>query len=104
MRRLFTAGEIDYAATRARPAMHLAARLAAKEATFKALAGTPAARTIGWRDVEVSNGRHGPPTITLHGGAKVRAEEMGVRSVWVSLTHTITTAAAVVVLERGDAT
>src|SRR3954464_4326392 len=36
--RLFTAAERDYAGTRARPAMHLAARFCAKEAVAKALA------------------------------------------------------------------
>ena len=47
--RLFTPAERDYAASRARPAMHLAARFCAKEAVAKALGLT------GWsfRDVEV---------------------------------------------------
>ncbi|GAC1513922.1 MAG: holo-[acyl-carrier-protein] synthase [Gemmatimonadaceae bacterium] len=99
LRRLFTAREIAYAASKTRPAIHLAARLAAKEAAFKALAGTAASRGIGWREVEVSNGPHGPPAIMLHGGAKARAHQLGIRRVWVSLTHTATTAAAVVVLE-----
>ena len=42
--RLFTEGEWTYASTKARPALHLAARFAAKEAAFKALAGTDDAR------------------------------------------------------------
>ena len=48
--RLFTPDEVGYAKSRANPAMHLAARLAAKEAAFKALAGTNEAKMIGWRE------------------------------------------------------
>ena len=98
LRRLFTADEVDYALSRALPAQHLAARLAAKEAAFKALAGNSLARTIGWREIEVVRGEHGP-TLSLHGRAADRAAELGVTSIWVSLTHSATTAGAMVVLE-----
>ena len=98
LRRLFTVDELEYALARARPAQHLAARLAAKEAAFKALAGNSLARGIGWREIEVIRGEH-YPTLKFHGRAAERAAELGVTSVWVSLTHTATTAGAVVVLE-----
>lgn len=98
LRRLFTSAEIDYALTRALPAQHLAARLAAKEAAFKALAGNSLARGIGWREIEVVPGDHGP-TLSLHGRAAERAAQLAVTEIWVSLTHSGTTAAAVVVLE-----
>lgn len=98
LRRLFTADEVDYALTRALPAQHLAARLAAKEAAFKALAGNSLARGIGWREIEVVRGDHGP-TLSLHGRAAERAAQLGVKEIWVSLTHSGTTAGAVVVLE-----
>ena len=99
--RLFTAQEVAYAQARARPAMHLAARLAAKEAAFKALAGSDDARLIGWREVEVVSQPNGPPTLAFHGRADLRARELGVYRTHLSLTHTDATAAAVVVLERG---
>ena len=98
LRRLFTADEVAYALARPLPAQHLAARLAAKEAAFKALAGTSLARRIGWREIEVVRGDE-RPTLTLHGRAAERAAELGVTTVWVSLTHSATTAGAVVVLE-----
>jgi holo-[acyl-carrier protein] synthase len=84
--RLFTDAEREYAATRARPAMHLAARFAAKEAVAKAL------QLDGWsfRDIEVV-GSGGVPRIVLHGDLADRGE------VEVSLTHTKTTAAAVAI-------
>ena len=99
--RLFTEQEVAYATSRARPAMHLAARLAAKEASFKALAGSQDARLIGWRDVEVVSHPHGPPTLAFHGRADLRSREVGVYRTHLSLTHTESTAAAVVVLEQG---
>lgn len=99
LRRLFTEAEVAYATGRARPAMHLAARVAAKEAAFKALAGSEAARAIGWREVEVQSSPGAPPTLSLHGRAAARAAELGVARILVSLSHTDVTAGAVVVLE-----
>jgi holo-[acyl-carrier protein] synthase len=98
LRRLFTAEEVAYALARPLPGQHLAARLAAKEAAFKALAGNSLARGIGWREIEVVR-RDERPTLSFHGRAADRATELGVTTVWVSLTHSATTAGAVVVLE-----
>ena len=98
--RLFTPGEVAYATARARPAMHLAARLAAKEAAFKALAGSDDARLIGWREVEVVARDGHSPTLVLTGRADIRARELGIEHLWLSLTHTDSAAAATVVLER----
>jgi len=77
---------------------HLAARRAANEAAFKALSGNSLARGIGWRDIEVVRADD-RPTLALHGRAADRAAELGVTNIWVSLTHTATTAGAVVVLD-----
>lgn len=98
--RLFTPAEVAYARARARPAMHLAARLAAKEAAFKALSGSDEARAIGWREVEVVPRTGHGPTLAFHGRASERARQLEILHVWLSLTHTDATAAAVVVLER----
>ena len=98
LRRLFTADEVAYALARPLPGQHLAARLAAKEAAFKALSGNALARGIGWKEIEVIR-EDNRPTLALHGRAAERASELGVTSIWVSLTHSGTTAGAVVVLE-----
>ncbi len=98
--RLFTPDEVAYAMARVRPAMHLAARLAAKEAAFKALAGSDDARLIGWREVEVVARAGHAPTLVLAGRADTRARELGIQHLWLSLTHTDSVAAATVVLER----
>jgi holo-[acyl-carrier protein] synthase len=90
--RLFTDGERAYAASRARPGQHLAARFCAKEAVTKAL-GLDVLRP---RDIAVlADGA--AVALRLHGRAADRARELGV-DVRLSLTHTQTTAGAVAVL------
>jgi holo-[acyl-carrier protein] synthase len=89
--RLFTDGERAYAASRARPGQHLAARFCAKEAVAKALG----LEAWSWRDVEVVGG-DGPPEVRLHGAVADRASALGVE-VSVSLTHTRRDAAAIAV-------
>jgi len=98
--RLFTGDELTYIANKIAPAQHLAVRLAAKEAAYKALAGNELARGIGWRDVEVVSNRDGAPVLRLHGRAQQRFEELEATRTLVSLTHSITTAVAVVIVER----
>jgi holo-[acyl-carrier protein] synthase len=98
-RRIFTDAELAYCDRRADPVRSLAARVAAKEAAFKALAGSEGARAIAWRELEVTNGSDGRPTLRLHGAAAARAAALGVTRSWTTLTHSATAAAAVVVLE-----
>lgn len=92
--RLFTEAERAYAASRARPGQHLAARFCAKESVAKALA------LDAWslHDVEVLGG-DGPPEVRLHGAVAERARALGVR-VTVSVTHSRRDAAAVAVAAR----
>lgn len=89
--RLFTPQEREYAARRARPGQHLAARFCAKEAVAKALGMT----AWSWLDIEVVSD-DGPPAVTLHGTAADRASSLGV-GVRISLTHTRRDAAAVAI-------
>lgn len=86
--RIFTAAEREYAASRARPARHLAARFAAKEAVVKALG----LRGFGLGEIEVLAGE--PPTVRLRGGAAAAA---GNRRIDISMTHSRESAAAVAV-------
>ncbi|HKW47279.1 MAG TPA: holo-ACP synthase [Gemmatimonadaceae bacterium] len=98
--RIFTEGEARYSMARAEPAIHLAARAAAKEATYKALSGNHLARAVGWREIEVCLRDDGAPYLMLHGRAEQRAKEMGVGRALISLTHSKSAAVAVVVLEK----
>jgi holo-[acyl-carrier protein] synthase len=100
--RLFTESERSYLATRPDPTGHAAARIAAKEAVYKAMQSLPGARAIGWRDMEVTRDEEGRPAIRLHGlAAKLAAEQGGVR-IQVSLTHSSLSAGAVAVVSRAD--
>jgi holo-[acyl-carrier protein] synthase len=88
--RLFTESEREYAAARARPGRHLAARFAAKEAVVKALGLSGG---FGLREVEIVAGE--PPTVRLSGRA---AEAAGDRRIDISLTHSRDNAAAVAIV------
>jgi holo-[acyl-carrier protein] synthase len=96
--RLFTEGELAYASSRRRPAMHLAARFAAKEAAVKALG----AGAVPPREIEIEGGGSEAPTIRLHGSAAEAAAARGL-VLEVSLTHTRDHAAAVVQARPADA-
>jgi holo-[acyl-carrier protein] synthase len=91
--RVFTQAERDYAAAKARPGRHLAARFAAKEAVAKALG---LRNVLGLREIEVVAGE--PPTVRLTGRA---AEAAAGRRVEISLTHSRDNAAAVAVAHEG---
>src|SRR2546423_14079088 len=96
--RLLLPGEAEYGRSRPDPAEHVAVRLAAKEAVYKALQGSEAARGIGWRDIEVIRGPGGGPVVALAGLAAKRAGELRVERVLLSLSHTHQAAVAVAVL------
>ena len=96
--RLLTPAEADYCRSRPDPAEHVAVRLAAKEAVYKAIQGSEAARGIGWRDIEVTRAPDGRPDVELSGLAASRAKELGVSKVLLSLSHTHQAAVAIAVL------
>jgi len=88
--RLFTPAEAT------RPLASLAARFAAKEALAKAL-GAPVG--LNWHDAELVSESSGRPVLEMRGSVLARADELGVASVHVSLSHDAGIASAVVVLE-----
>jgi holo-[acyl-carrier protein] synthase len=99
MHRFFSDQERQYLATRDDPIGHAAARLAAKEAVYKALQALPGARGVGWREIEVARDVEGRPAIRLSGlAAQVSAERGGLR-IQISLTHSATAAGAIAVVE-----
>ncbi|MFZ4765964.1 MAG: holo-ACP synthase [Roseimicrobium sp.] len=91
--RVFTSGERAYCETHSQPAIHYAARFAAKEAVAKAL-GTGFTQGVSWQDIEVRRDERGLPSVLLHGETLCLAESLGISGWLLSLTHTETTAAA----------
>jgi holo-[acyl-carrier protein] synthase len=95
--RLFT--EREQLDSRERPE-RLAARFAAKEAVLKSLhVGFGAAP---WTSIEIRHDAVGAPQVHLHGSAALLAQQHGVETLHVSLTHTDLTAAAFVIGSSKD--
>lgn len=84
--RLFTAGEREYCESRKTPALHYAARFAAKEAVSKAL-GTGIGGHAGWLDLEIVHNAAGMPRLCLGGAAASFAKNHGITEIQISLTH-----------------
>ncbi len=96
--RFFTDTERAYLASRPDPTGHAAARIAAKEAVYKALQSLSGARAVGWREIEVTRDGDGRPAILLHGLAARLASEAGGIRIEISLSHSENTAGAVAVI------
>jgi holo-[acyl-carrier protein] synthase len=98
LERVYTAAEIAYVERKASRFERYTGRFAAKEAGMKAI-GTGWRRGVRWRDFEVVNLPSGKPTLRLHGEALRISEQMGVKSVSLSITHTAGIGVAFVILE-----
>jgi holo-[acyl-carrier protein] synthase len=96
--RVYTPLERAYVERKANKFERYAARFAAKEAGMKAL-GTGWRGGVTWHDFEVTNLPSGRPTLKLHGRAKEIAEQLGVRRISLSLTHTAENGMAFVIFE-----
>jgi holo-[acyl-carrier protein] synthase len=93
--RLFSDNEREYASDQHDPAKSLAARFAAKEAVMKALG--VGLGDFDFHDVEVLRHESGAPTLEVRGRARELASARGVTDWLVSLSHTDSTAMAVVI-------
>jgi holo-[acyl-carrier protein] synthase len=104
LNRCFLPGEIGYCQGMKFPALHFAARFAAKEAISKAF-GTGIGKQLGWKDMEICKRESGEPYAVLHGKGRDLASSRRVREVFVSLSHCKDYAAAhaVVVGNSADA-
>jgi holo-[acyl-carrier protein] synthase len=98
--KIFTVSEREYCDSRKNPAIHYAARFAAKEAVAKAF-GTGIGGNAGLHDLEVVHRPGGAPVIRLSGAAHEFAEGKGICEVHISLTHTDQYAAANAVVIAG---
>ena len=73
----------------------LAGRFAAKEAVVKAL-GCGIGR-VAWKEIEIRSGKQGEPMLELHGNARQIAEEQGLDTWSISISHSREYAVAVAV-------
>jgi holo-[acyl-carrier protein] synthase len=93
--RIFTGREQAYCEDRRDPTERYAARFAAKEAVLKAMGVGIGA--CGWHEIEVARAESGAPSILLHGRARALADERGIRSWLLTMTHTHRLAEAIAV-------
>lgn len=94
-RKVYTEEEMAYALRKRHWAERLAGFFAAKEATRKAFG-----HAIPWRQVGVSHERSGKPIVRFYGTVEHLAASRSLSSIHLTITHSATTAAAVVILER----
>jgi holo-[acyl-carrier protein] synthase len=96
LERVYSAGEVadcsDHGEVNAE---RLAARFAAKEATFKVL--RVGDEPISWREVEVRRERSAAPKLLLTGRVATLADRASIRDLALTLTHERGLAAAVVI-------
>ncbi len=96
--RIYTPAEIAYVERKANRFERYAGRFAAKEAGMKAI-GTGWSHGVRWQDFEVANLPSGRPTLKLHGAAARIADQLGVKLISLSITHTAELGMAHVILE-----
>ena len=84
--RLFLPAEISYCQAKKRPAIHFAARFAAKEAMLKAL-GTGLSQGISWKDMEVCRRPGAAPGFSFSGRVAELCRERGISGSMLSLSH-----------------
>jgi holo-[acyl-carrier protein] synthase len=97
--RTLTDDERRYVESLGDPVPAFAARLAAKEAVYKALQSLPGSRPVGWRDIAVRKLPDGRPEIVLSGRAAELLRPHPSVTIHLSISHSRDVAAAVAILE-----
>ena len=99
LRKVFTEAEIEECRSAANSAERFAGKFAAKEAFMKAI-GRGIRQGVWFTQIEVLNEESGAPYVRVNGAPQTSIHELGVKNIHVSVTHTKSTAAAVVILEK----
>lgn len=97
--KVYSLDEIKYCQTKASPAMHYAARFAAKESFLKSL-GIGLGMGVKLREIEVINNPQGRPVLKIHERIKDGLNKLGITAMHISITHTREHAHAIVILEK----
>ncbi len=99
LRKVFTEAEIEECRLVTNSAERFAGKFAAKEALMKAI-GKGIRQGVWFTQIEVLNEERGAPYIRVSGEVETTINELGVKNIRVSVTHTRATAAAVVIWEQ----
>jgi holo-[acyl-carrier protein] synthase len=99
LHKVFTEAEIEECKLASNSAERFAGKFAAKEAFMKAI-GKGIRQGVWFTQIEVLNEESGAPYIRVHGEIESSTKKSDVKNIHVSITHTQSTAAAVVILEQ----
>ncbi|HQW83751.1 MAG TPA: holo-ACP synthase, partial [Ferruginibacter sp.] len=91
--------EIMYCETLTFKYEHYAARFAAKESFLKAM-GTGWSQGTAFNEIEICNNEQGKPELRFLGNTLKTVNRLKVKKFFVSLSHTKTTASAIVIIEN----
>ena len=97
--KVFTEAEIAECRLATNSAERFAGKFAAKEALMKAI-GKGIRQGVWFTQIEVLNEESGAPYIRVNNEVEAAINELGVKKIHVSVTHTKSTAAAIVILEE----
>ncbi|MBI4238712.1 MAG: holo-ACP synthase [Deltaproteobacteria bacterium] len=97
LRRVFTDKEISYCNNKKNPAQRFATRYAAKEAVVKALY-PKGEEGICLQEIEIDE-KERRPVVNLYNSAKNRADQIGVKKIFVMISHDGNYGVAQVILE-----
>ncbi len=82
LNRTFTQKEIAYCQGKSRPSQHYAGRFAAKEALMKA-----AGQALVFTEIEIEAPGGKPPAIRTSGKAKETIAKLGIKKIFLSISH-----------------
>ncbi len=97
LNKIFTQNELDYCLSKHNKYQHLAARFAAKEAIYKAMASSWEKDTT-WKSIEITNESNGLPVVKLFG--KLNEFIADDRDIKVSLSHSDNYVACVAIIYK----
>ena len=97
--KIYTPTEIEYCRSKVNRYQHFAARFAAKEAVYKALA-TGWQEVLSWRDIEIFNESTGLPVVTMCG--KLKKFLADDKSLKISISHSKNYVVSVAIIYKTD--
>jgi holo-[acyl-carrier protein] synthase len=95
---VFSNEEIRYCDSKAFPFQHYAGRFAAKEAFLKAI-GRGWDSGLSLNEIEVVNSPNGKPELRINGQTEKELTHLGIRSIYLSISHLKAVATAIIILE-----
>lgn len=99
LNKIYTQKELAYCLKKKYKYQHLAARFAAKEAVYKALA-TGWNADVSWQNIEISNEQNGMPIVTLQGKLKKFLHKG--KDLKISMSHSRDYVACMAIVYKSD--